>query len=136
MKAIAYVAAALLFAGAAHAKQSEDLSVAPDAASTHAEGAPGKHKKAQSSHQSAATHKAYARQVATEIRRHSPQATRLHGKLSVHFTIGASGRVVSHKIVSASDPALASEVGKILAAVHAPSPPGGSFSANQLFVFH
>jgi hypothetical protein len=67
MKAIAYVAAALVFAGAAHAKQSEDLSAAPDAASTHAEGAPGKHKKAQSrachqlSHITAAARKTAAR---------------------------------------------------------------------------
>ncbi len=136
MKATAYVFAALVFAGAAYAKQNEDASGAANAPSTHAEGAQNKHNKAKSSHESAMTHKAYARKVAAEIRRHSPQATQLHGELSVQFTIGASGRVVSHKIISASDPALTSEVSKILASVQVPPPPGGSFSANQLFVFH
>ena len=131
MKMTACVFVALLFTGAAYAKESDDASAAANKPSP-AIGAQSKAK----GEKSKADHKAYARRVAAEIRRHSPEATGLHGNLSVRFTIGASGRVVSHKIISASDPALGSEVDKILASVHVPPPPGGSFTANQLFVFH
>lgn len=131
MKVIAYVFAALVFTGAAYAKESDDASATANKPSP-AIGAQSKAK----GNESKADRKAYARKVAAEIRRRSPEETRLHGNLSVRFTIGASGRVVSHKIISASDPALGSEVEKILASVHAPPPPGGSFTANQLFVFH
>ena len=134
MKITAYVFAALLFAGAAHAKESEDASAAGSKPSP-AIGAHDTQSKAKGK-ESKVDHKAYARKVAAEIRRHSPEETNVHGNLSVRFTIGASGRVVSHKIISASDPALGSEVDKILASVHVPPPPGGSFTANQLFVFH
>lgn len=134
MKVIGYVFAALLFTGAAYAKEGDDASAAgiKPAPTSDAPNAQGKAK----ARESTADHKAYARKVAAEIRRHSPEDARVHGNLSVRFTIGASGRVVSHKIISASDPALGSEVDKILASVHAPPPPGGSFTANQLFVFH
>lgn len=134
MKFTAYVLAALTFTGAAYAKQNDDGSsqgVNPSSIT----GAHGKQDEAKAKDRTT-DHKTYARKVAAEIRRHSPAKTSLHGRLSVRFTIGASGRVVSHKVISASDGALASEVDKILASVHAPSPPGGSFTANQLFVFH
>ena len=134
MKITANVFAALLFAGAAYAKESDDASAAANKPSSTI-GAHDKQSKAKVK-ESKADHKAYARKVAAEIRRHSPEETNVHGNLSVRFTIGASGRVVSHKIISASDPALGSEVDKILASVHVPPPPGGSFTANQLFVFH
>ncbi|MGA8171821.1 MAG: TonB C-terminal domain-containing protein [Methylocystis sp.] len=117
MRIMVYATAALLFCGAACAKESGIVSnVARSGGAT--------------------AQKAYARKVAAEIRRHSPATTSLHGNVSVRFTIGASGRVVSHTVVGASDPALSSQVNKILASVQAPPPPGGSFSANQLFVFH
>jgi outer membrane biosynthesis protein TonB len=134
MKATAYVFAALLFTGAACAKEGDDASAAGNKPSPaiDAHDAQSKAK----AKESKVDHKAYARKVAAEIKRHSPEKTRLHGNLSVRFTIGAAGRVVSHKITSASDPALGSEVVKILASVHVPPPPGGSFTANQLFVFH
>jgi outer membrane biosynthesis protein TonB len=134
MKVTAYVFAALLLTGAAYAKESVDASAAANKPSSMigAHDKPGKVK----AKESKADHNAYARKVAAEIRRHSPGETGLHGNLSVRFTIGASGRVVSHKIISASDPALGSGVDKILASVNAPPPPGGSFTANQLFVFH
>jgi outer membrane biosynthesis protein TonB len=134
MKVTAHVFAALLLTGAAYAKESDDASSAGNKPSP-AIGAHDKQGKAKAK-DSKADHKAYARKVAAEIRRHSPGETSLHGNLSVRFTIGASGRVVSHKIISASDPALGSEVEKILASVHLPPPPGGSFTANQAFVFH
>jgi outer membrane biosynthesis protein TonB len=134
MKATAYVFAALLFTGAAYAKENDNPSAAGNKPSptVDAHDAQSKAK----AKESKADRKAYAHKVAAEIRRHSPEKTRLHGKLSVRFTIGVSGRVVSHKITSASDPTLGSEVDKILASVHVPPPPGGSFTANQLFVFH
>ncbi|MGA8170019.1 MAG: TonB C-terminal domain-containing protein [Methylocystis sp.] len=134
MKATAYVFAALLFTGAAYAKERDDASAAGNQPSP-AIGAHDTQAKAKPK-ESRADNKAYARKVAAEIRRHSPQQTGVHGKLSVRFTIGASGRVVSHKIINASNPALNTEVDKILASVHVPPPPGGSFSADQLFVFH
>ncbi len=81
--------------------------------------------------------KAYARLLAAEIRKHSPKSTESGaGTVTVAFTIGASGRVVSHKIQQASDPALADVADKILASIHTPPPPGGGFLAVQQFNFH
>ncbi len=134
MNVTGYIFAALLFTGAAYAKESDDPSAAGNKPSptVDAHDAQSKAK----AKESKADHKAYARKVAAEIKRHSPEQTNVHGNLSVRFTIGASGRVVSHKIINASNPALNSAVDKILASVHVPPPPGGSFTANQLFVFH
>ena len=129
MNVTGYIFAALLFTGTASAKESDDPSAAGNKPSPTVDTHDAQSK-------AKADHKAYARKVAGEIRRHSPEQTSVHGNLSVRFTIGASGRVVSHKIISASDPALGSEVDKILASVHVPPPPGGSFTADQLFVFH
>jgi hypothetical protein len=81
--------------------------------------------------------KAYARLLAAEVRKHSPKSTESGaGSVTVAFTIGASGRVVSHKIQQASDPALAEVADKILASIHTPPPPDGAFSAVQQFNFH
>ncbi|WP_018267583.1 hypothetical protein [Methylosinus sp. LW4] len=80
---------------------------------------------------------AYVKLLAAEIKRHTPKASDAQtGSIHVAFTIGAGGRVVSHKVQSASNPALEPVVNQILAAVHTVSPPGGSFSAVQEFNFH
>lgn len=80
---------------------------------------------------------AYVRLLAAEIKRHTPKSSDSHtGSIHVAFTIGASGRVVSHKVQNSSNPALEPVVGQILASVHTPPPPGGSFSAVQEFNFH
>jgi len=80
---------------------------------------------------------AYVKLLAAEIKRHTPKASEAQtGSIHVAFTIGAGGRVVSHKVQSASNPALEPVVNQILAAVHTVTPPGGSFSAVQEFNFH
>jgi TonB family protein len=80
--------------------------------------------------------KAYVRLLMVEIRKHAPRSTEHHGgSVTVAFTVGPSGRVVSHKIKHASDPALAEVAAKTLASIHTPPPPGGSFSAVQEFSF-
>lgn len=83
------------------------------------------------------TKKAYVKLLAAELKRHTPKSSESQtGSIHVAFTVGASGRVVSHKVQSSSNPALAPVVGQILASVHTPPPPGGSFSAVQEFNFH
>jgi len=80
--------------------------------------------------------RAYVRLLTAEIRKYSPRSTEHHGgSVTVAFTVGPSGRVVSHKIKHASDPALAEVAAKTLASIHTPPPPGGSFSAVQEFSF-
>ena len=80
---------------------------------------------------------AYVKLLAAEIKRHTPKASDAQtGSIHVAFTVGAGGRVVSHKVQSASNPALEPVVNQILAAVHTVTPPGGSFSAVQEFNFH
>jgi hypothetical protein len=75
--------------------------------------------------------------LAAEIRKHSPRSTEHHsGSVTVAFTLGESGKVVSHKTKHASDPALAKVTDRILASIHTPPPPGGAFSAVQQFTFH
>ena len=81
--------------------------------------------------------RAYSRLLASEIRRHSPTKSRYGaGNISVSFTVGPLGRVVSHTVKSSSNPALEQLVKRILASVHTPPPPGGTFSASQEFSFH
>lgn len=80
---------------------------------------------------------AYGRLVGTEIRRHTPNTlAREPGSVEVTFKIGECGRVVSQTIRRSSHPELAARATKILAAVKAPPPPGGSYSAHQVFNFH
>lgn len=94
-------------------------------------------KKPETAQKPALTKQAYVRLLAAEIKRHTPKSSdNRTGSIHVSFTVGASGRVVSHKVRNASNPALEPVVGKILAAVHTPPPPGGSFSAVQEFNFH
>jgi hypothetical protein len=81
--------------------------------------------------------KAYVKLLAAELKRHTPKSSESQtGSIHVAFTVGASGRVVSHKVQSSSNPALEPVVGQILASVHTPPPPGGAFSAVQEFNFH
>ncbi|HEY8260072.1 MAG TPA: TonB C-terminal domain-containing protein [Methylosinus sp.] len=81
--------------------------------------------------------KAYVKLLAAELKRHTPKtADNQIGSVHVAFTVGASGRIVSHKVQSSSNPALEPVVGQILASVHTPPPPGGAFSAVQEFNFH
>jgi len=79
---------------------------------------------------------AYVRLLSAELRRRVPQSTPYKGSVDVSFTIGASGRVTQHEIKAASDPELKPLVAEILASVHTPPPPGGSFKASQQFSFH
>ncbi len=76
---------------------------------------------------------AYAALVASEIERHKyyPPAAReagLSGTVSVAFTIGPSGTVVSHAVTRSSGaPALDAVVPSMMAATRVPPPPGGRF---------
>jgi hypothetical protein len=95
-----------------------------------------KEKKA-SEQKPALTRTAYVRLLAAEIKRHTPKTSDSRtGSIHVAFTVGSSGRVVSHKVQSSSNPALEPVVGQILASIHTPPPPGGAFSAVQEFNFH
>jgi outer membrane biosynthesis protein TonB len=82
------------------------------------------------------TKKAYVKLLAAELKRRTPSNSDQIGSVHVAFMVGASGRVVSHKVQSSSNPALEPVVGRILASVHTPPPPGGSFAAVQEFNFH
>jgi outer membrane biosynthesis protein TonB len=100
------------------------------AAKAHPKPAP-EHKAKEMSHQ------AYLRALAAEIRKHTPRTSDQHsGSVTVAFTIGAAGRVVSHSVKQSSDPALVGVADQILASIHTPPPPGGKFSAVQEFNFH
>lgn len=58
------------------------------------------------------------------------------GSIEVVFKVGASGRVVSHRVTKAQNrKELEPVVRRILAAVQAPPPPGGSFKGSQTFNF-
>lgn len=93
-------------------------------------------KKPETAQKPTLTKQAYARLLAAEIRRHTPKSSEDRtGSIHVAFTVGASGRVVSQKVQNSSNPALGPVVGRILASVHTPPPPGGSFSAVQEFNF-
>lgn len=78
---------------------------------------------------------AYGALVAAELNRHKryPEAARAQGAqgvVVVSFVIGPSGRVASHTIARSSGVAvLDSAVSQMMAAVHLPPPPGGSFRA-------
>ena len=78
----------------------------------------------------------YMRILVAEIRKHTPKSS--HGKagsVKISFTVGGSGRVVSHTVEQSSDPALADIATKALASIHTPPPPGGKFTGVQQFNF-
>ncbi|WP_294534216.1 TonB family protein [uncultured Rhodoblastus sp.] len=87
---------------------------------------------------------AYAALLAAEVARHkvypaAARAAQATGSVGVAFTVGASGRVVSHSITrSSGNAALDAAVHAMMAAVHAPPPPGGVFrsSTNINFSLH
>lgn len=84
----------------------------------------------------------YASLLSAELNRRKvyPSAARaagVTGSVGVAFTIGASGRVTGHSILNSSgDAALDGAVHAMMAAVHAPPPPGGSFSTSTTIRFH
>ncbi|ATQ69746.1 MULTISPECIES: hypothetical protein [Methylosinus] len=158
MKKLALMTAALLIGGPAFAVEGD--AAAPEAApamadhgaaekpakkkpTTHAALGEEKGKtkdkteKKVSEQKPALSKNAYVKLLAAELKRHTPtSADAQTGSIHVAFTVGASGRVVSHKVQSSSNPALEPVVGRILAAVHTPTPPGGAFTAVQEFNFH
>ena len=78
----------------------------------------------------------YAALLAIAIRRHTPTATSVgSGTARVQFHVNAYGAVVGIS-ASGSNPAVAALARRIVASIHAPPPPGGSFYGVQNFVFH
>jgi protein TonB len=84
---------------------------------------------------------AYASLLAAEVARHkvypaAARAAQATGSVGVTFTVGASGRVVSHSITrSSGNSALDAAVHAMMAAVHAPPPPGGVFRSSTTINF-
>jgi len=77
----------------------------------------------------------YAALLAIAIRRHTPTATSVGGGTArVQFHVNAYGGIVGIS-ASGSSPAVAALARRIVASIHAPPPPGGSFYAVQNFVF-
>jgi protein TonB len=72
---------------------------------------------------------AYGATIYGEIARHKPSGGAGSGSVVVVFTVGASGRVVSHSIAKSSgDADLDARVSAMMQAVQAPPPPGGRFT--------
>lgn len=84
---------------------------------------------------------AYAALASAEIarRKYYPPAARAdgaEGRVSVAFTVGSDGRISRHAITRSSGVAsLDQVVSSIMAAVHLPSPPGGSFRGAVTLTF-
>ncbi len=73
----------------------------------------------------------------SEIERNTPQEHTLgDGEVTASFHVNAAGKVDRVKIDRTSSPAHAEAVKKILGAVAAPPPPGGSMDVGQTFKFH
>jgi len=73
----------------------------------------------------------------SEIEKHTPAETTLgDGEVTASFHVNATGRVDKVVIDKTSSPAHADAVKKILGAVAAPPPPGGSMDVGQTFKFH
>ncbi|MDR3376584.1 MAG: energy transducer TonB [Ancalomicrobiaceae bacterium] len=87
------------------------------------------------------TRETYAAIVNAEINAHrfypeSARAAGITGRVVVAFAIGASGTAAGITIVSSSGNAgLDDAARQAVRAVHAPPPPGGSFSASKTFSF-
>jgi outer membrane biosynthesis protein TonB len=69
-------------------------------------------------------------------RRTPPQNPAGKGEVSASFHVNALGKVDKVVIDKSTSPAHAELVKKILAAVQAPSPPGGGTDISQSFKFH
>jgi len=114
------------------AKETDTKPSAPKEAAGKAESkATPEHKASELSSQ------AYLRILAAEIRKHTPKTSNgKAGSVKISFTVGGSGRVVSHTVEQSSDPSLAQLAAKALASIHTPPPPGGKFVGVQQFNFH
>ena len=78
----------------------------------------------------------YAALLAIAIRRHTPSATSVgSGTARVLFHVNAYGGIVGIS-ASGSNPTVAALARRIVASIHAPPPPGGSFYGVQNFIFH
>jgi periplasmic protein TonB len=84
----------------------------------------------------------YAGLLMTELNHHrfypaEVRAAGVTGSVGVAFTIGPSGRVVNQSITHSSGVAALDAAARlILAAIHAPPPPNGSFFASTSIRFH
>jgi protein TonB len=84
---------------------------------------------------------AYASLLAAEVARHkvypaAARAAQATGSVGVTFTVGPSGRIVSHSITRSSGNALLDgAVHAMMAAVHAPPPPDGVFRSSTTVNF-
>jgi hypothetical protein len=73
----------------------------------------------------------------SEIEKHTPVENVLgDGEVTASFHVNASGRIDRVVIDKTSSPAHADAVKRILGAVVAPPPPGGSMDVGQTFKFH
>jgi protein TonB len=80
---------------------------------------------------------AYGATIFAEINRHKPSGDGASGSVGVVFTVGASGRVVSHAVVKSSgDAHLDARVAAMMEAVQAPPPPGGHFTGRITIRFN
>ena len=86
----------------------------------------------------AAARQSYGALLSAEISRRKayPPGARARGKtgaVGVSFVVGASGRVVSHSILSSSgDAELDAAAHSLILAIQAPPPPGGSFRTSTV----
>jgi TonB family protein len=142
MKFVSTIVATFLMAGVATAKDRDNEQATPTSNdSAHAMDKPASNVKIKTTDKKTTTiglsNAAYARLLAAALRRQVPISTQHRGgSVTVAFMVGASGRVISHSVKHASDPALEATVDQILVSVQAPPPPRGSFSAVQEFNFH
>jgi len=89
----------------------------------------------------AASRASYGSRLAEEVARHKvyPQSARERGveaSVGVRVTVGADGRIVSHALIRPSgDADIDAEVQTMLAAVVAPPPPDGHFTASLTIRF-
>lgn len=73
----------------------------------------------------------------SEIERNTPQEHTLgDGEVTASFHVNAAGKIDRVKIDRTTSPSHAEAVKKILSAVAAPPPPGGSMDVGQTFKFH
>lgn len=84
----------------------------------------------------------YGAIISAELNRHKsyPASARARGETGaagVTFTVGGSGRIVSHSIVASSgSSALDSAIHAMMRAAHAPPPPGGAFHGSIVIRFN
>jgi hypothetical protein len=73
----------------------------------------------------------------SEIAKRTPRDNKAGpGAVAASFRVNSSGKIENVSITNSTSPTHAEIVKKILAGVHAPPPPSGSFEASQNFKFH